>query len=405
MKKIFSIAAALLCVCGINAQQFVIEGKIPGLKQGTPIKVATSERGRDKIAEGVAADGTFRITGTVSSPTMCEITFETGNMEKDLMDGSIELMLDNSNVTIEAEHVDSLPPSFCFGPIGLQREARLKISGGTTQKEYLEYRAAMRPLEIAKSIAHYNLWVAREPGRTAEREAQLEKIFDNAEKARNEANRKFIEQHPTYAISLYKWCAAMEEQYAYTAKELDDIWASVQPAADKMRLAALKKGIDENRKRLRNTLWTDFTAVAPDNTKHKASEWVKPGEWAVIDFWASWCGPCRAAIPHVRKLYKIYADKSSCPQDSSLFILHSSFKVNFLAVSLDRKDADWRKAMEQEKMEWTQLCLPTDLAKPVTETYNIHGIPYMLVINDKGEIMFAGHDPAAVEALLESASK
>lgn len=387
MKKIFSIAAALLCVCGINAQQFVIEGKIPGLKQGTPIKVATSERGRDKIAEGVAADGTFRITGTVSSPTMCEITFETGNEEKDLMDGSIELMLDNSNITIEAEHVDSLPPSFCFGPMGLQREARLKISGSTTQKEYLEYRAAMRPLEIAKSIAHYNLWVAREPGRTAEREAQLEKIFDNAEKACNEANRKFIEQHPTYAISLYKWCAAMEEQYAYTAKELDDIWASVQPAADKVRLAALKKGIDENRKRLRNTLWTDFTALAPDNTKHKASEWVKSGEWAVIDFWASWCGPCRAAIPHVREMWKKYK------------------KVNFLAVSLDRKDADWRKAMEQEKMEWTQLCLPTDLAKPVTEAYNIQGIPYMLVINDKGEIMFAGHDPAAVEALLESASK
>ena len=387
MKKIFSIAAALLCVCGINAQQFVIEGKIPGLKQGTPIKVATSENGRNKIAEGVAADGTFRITGTVSSPTMCEITLGTGNEEKDLMDSSIELMLDNSNITIEAEHVDSLPPSFCFGPMGLQREARLKISGGTTQKEYLEYRAAMRPLEIAKSIAHYNLWVAREPGRTAEREAQLEKIFDNAEKARNEANRKFIEQHPTYAISLYKWCAAMEEQYAYTAKELDDIWASVQPAADKVRLAALKKGIDENRKRLRNTLWTDFTALAPDNTKHKASEWVKPGEWAVIDFWASWCGPCRAAIPHVREMWKKYK------------------KVNFLAVSLDRKDADWRKAMEQEKMEWTQLCLPTDLAKPVTEVYNIHGIPYMLVINDKGEIMFAGHDPAAVEAMLESASK
>lgn len=349
--------------------------------------MATSERGRDKIAEGVAADGTFRITGTVSSPTMCEITFETGNEEKDLMDGSIELMLDNSNITIEAEHVDSLPPSFCFGPMGLQREARLKISGSTTQKEYLEYRAAMRPLEIAKSIAHYNLWVAREPGRTAEREAQLEKIFDNAEKACNEANRKFIEQHPTYAISLYKWCAAMEEQYAYTAKELDDIWASVQPAADKVRLAALKKGIDENRKRLRNTLWTDFTALAPDNTKHKASEWVKSGEWAVIDFWASWCGPCRAAIPHVREMWKKYK------------------KVNFLAVSLDRKDADWRKAMEQEKMEWTQLCLPTDLAKPVTEAYNIQGIPYMLVINDKGEIMFAGHDPAAVEALLESASK
>lgn len=387
MKKIFSIAAALLCVCSINAQQFVIEGKIPGLKQGTPIKVATSENGRNKIAEGVAADGTFRITGTVSSPTMCEITLGTGNEEKDLMDSSIELMLDNSNVTIEAEHVDSLPPSFCFGPMGLQREARLKISGGTTQKEYLEYRAAMRPLEIAKSIAHYNLWVVREPGRTAEREAQLEKIFDNTEKACNEANRKFIEQHPTYAISLYKWCAAMEEQYVYTAKELDDIWASVQPAADKVRLAALKKGIDENRKRLRNTLWTDFTALAPDNTKHKASEWVKPGEWAVIDFWASWCGPCRAAIPHVREMWKKYK------------------KVNFLAVSLDRKDADWRKAMDQEKMEWTQLCLPTELAKPVTEVYNIHGIPYMLVINDKGEIMFAGHDPAAVEAMLESASK
>lgn len=370
-----------------SAQQFVIEGKIPGLRQGTPVKVATSENGRNNIAEGVAADGTFRITGTVSSPTMCEITFETGNEEKDLMDGAIELMLDNSNITIEAEHVDSLPPSFCFGPKGLQREARLKISGGTTQKEYLEYRAAMRLLEIAKSIAHYNLWVAREPGRTAEREAQLKKAFDDAEQACSDANRRFIEQHPTYAISLYKWCAAMEEQYAFTAQQLDELWAAVQPAADKVRLAALKKGIDENRKRLRNTIWSDFTAIAPDNTKHKASEWVKPGEWAVIDFWASWCGPCRAAIPHVREMWKKYR------------------KVNFLAVSLDRKDADWRKAMEQEKMEWTQLCLPTELAKPVTEVYNIQGIPYMLVINDKGEIMFAGHDPAAVETMLESASK
>ncbi|MBO5204725.1 MAG: DUF4369 domain-containing protein, partial [Prevotella sp.] len=87
MKKIFSFAAALLCVCGINAQQFVIEGRIPGLRQGTPVKVATSENGRHNIAEGVAADGTFRITGTVSSPTMCEITFETCNEDKDLMQG------------------------------------------------------------------------------------------------------------------------------------------------------------------------------------------------------------------------------------------------------------------------------------------------------------------------------
>ena len=104
----------------------------------------------------------------------------------------------------------------------------------------------------------------------------------------------------------------------------------------------------------------------------------------MIDFWASWCGPCRAAIPHVRELYKKYGDK-----------------VEFIAVSLDSSEAPWRKAMDHEKMEWTQLWADKSHSEGVVKPYQISGIPFIMLLDPQGRIVHAGHNPDAVTAILE----
>ena len=68
--------------------------------------------------------------------------------------------------------------------------------------------------------------------------------------------------------------------------------------------------------------------LIPEGVEHRLSEFTVGDKYVMVDFWASWCGPCRAAIPHVRELYNKYSDR-----------------VNFIAVSLDKEEDAWRKAM------------------------------------------------------------
>lgn len=94
------------------------------------------------------------------------------------------------------------------------------------------------------------------------------------------------------------------------------------------------------------------------------------GKILVLDFWASWCGPCRAEIPHLKELYEAFAEKG----------------VEILSVSIDKKESDWRKALAEEKMPWPQVQAPGS-GKEVMKQYQFSGIPHILVIDKEGRIV------------------
>ena len=94
------------------------------------------------------------------------------------------------------------------------------------------------------------------------------------------------------------------------------------------------------------------------------------GKVLVIDFWASWCGPCRAEIPHLKQYYEEFKNNKD---------------VAFLSVSIDAKRADWEKTVKEENMPWLQLLAPNG-GKEIMESYQFSGIPFIIVLDKEGKI-------------------
>jgi thiol-disulfide isomerase/thioredoxin len=107
---------------------------------------------------------------------------------------------------------------------------------------------------------------------------------------------------------------------------------------------------------------------APDGSIQKLS--ALQGQYVLVDFWASWCGPCRQGNKSLVKLYKKYRGKG--------------FEI--LGISVD-KDADaWRKAIKADKIEWVQVNDPGNWEAPVARQWRIDALPTSMLLNPQGVI-------------------
>lgn len=95
------------------------------------------------------------------------------------------------------------------------------------------------------------------------------------------------------------------------------------------------------------------------------------GKVVLIDFWASWCGPCRAANPYLQKLYSKYKDKG--------------FEI--FAVSLDTKSKEWLKAIKQDKLRYTQVIDNSGWRSKVAERYFVDQLPTNFLLDRAGRIV------------------
>lgn len=117
--------------------------------------------------------------------------------------------------------------------------------------------------------------------------------------------------------------------------------------------------------------YREIQAQTPDGTPIRLTSLVKPGHVTLLDFWASWCVPCRQEIPFLKELYQKYHDHG----------------FDIVSISLDKSRDAWLKALDKEAMPWPQMSDLKAWDGPVTQDYGIQAIPFVLLLDQQGHVV------------------
>lgn len=266
-----------------------------------------------------------------------------------------------------------------------QPDGKIIVEAGKAQASYADYLVFVRASSISADSASYaeaSAWFANNGDEDAIKDY---KQRNEAAAAVFEAKRNdYIRLHPDAPIT-----AALVAQYAYKPFSYDlevfnQQYVSLANNPDTMHVNFIQRNLDYFRSHANGAIYTDFIAETKDGKSVQLSSLMKPGKMMLIDFWASWCGPCRSAIPKVKQMAKDYASK-----------------LEVVSCSVDEKKEAWLKAEKEEAMPWTQLFLPLSKLEKAAMAYSISTIPRLVLIGADGKVLCITHSPEIIKRYLK----
>lgn len=198
------------------------------------------------------------------------------------------------------------------------------------------------------------------------------------EKALNRTPKASATQKLAFAGVLAALKQKSHSNYVYFADQFIERYRETEPQV----AANLKKELELTRSLMVGGTAPDFTQETPDGEMLTLSE--LRGKVVLLDFWASWCGPCRRENPNVVRVYQKYKDEG--------------FEI--LSISLDNKKDRWLDAIEKDGMTWHHVSDLQGWGNEVAQTYGVHSIPHTILLDQEGKVLARNLRGRSLEAKL-----
>lgn len=346
------IVLLLVALAGFGqAKSFTLEGKFSGGGE-VPAKVFldyVNEKGWQHDSAEVNG-GIYRFSGTLVEPTLVSL----GLAEAESSEGGIQLFLGAESVLVT--HEDHF--------------RNLRVSGSVAHSDFEQLTSQARPYMVKMDSLVAAFRAAKKAGEQ-ERVNYLQEAWESVNlEMRNLVFGAFVKAHPYSPAALY----ALQQ---FAGNDLDT--RRVEPLFNNLSeeqrswpgAIALAERIAEAKKTEIGKMAPEFSQA--DSTGKKIALKSLRGQYLLLDFWASWCGPCRAANPELIKVYQQFH--------------HRGFQV--LGVALERNGArrQWLKAIHDDRLPWLQVAEFQYFDNTAARQYGIQAIPQNFLLDPNGVII------------------
>ena len=354
--------AAVLTACTGKSDTYTINVTVEGLDDGTVVTlVPVSHDKEDALGEAVVQDGKFQFTGEATD------TMVVGLVVKDSY-GRGWFVLENRDITVNGKATKGKAWDGTD-----QYKWDVTVTGSPLTDKFLSLYAERDKLDDLYTEYH----------------EQYNDVLDKLHATKDPVKRKAIE-----ATDEYKAFAEAEHNFFETVnKTLNGIvldnkdsfwgplmatmflsWFSTENADIYNQFSDAAKNSYYGKK-MKDEIWPvghegepvkQFTVKGDDGQDITLPQLLEGKKYVLIDFWASWCGPCRKEIPNVKAQYAKYKDKG----------------FGVIGISIDKDEDAWKKALTEEKLEW-----PNFRSQEVADLYKVKSVPSVYLIDGEGKIV------------------
>lgn len=346
MKKILLPLAAIaisLSACN-TTPKYTINGTVEGEQAGNIYLLKFQGQEADTLAKAAIAEGKFVLTGTTDSLTDAYIVIEGKR-------GGTPIFVEN------AEYTATLNPA---NPV------ETKIEGTEIQALANQFFAISNDIRKVQSDL-YKEYSAAAQAKDEAKMSEIQAQFEEIGKMATEKEDSLALANADSYITAYMLAAKMGNFDA------DELKTKYEALGEKAKASAPGKKIADRVAKLAvvaiGQVAPDFTLNTPEG--NPVSMHSIQGKVKVLDFWASWCGPCRGENPNVVKVYEEFHPKG----------------LEILSISLDSDKDAWVKAIEDDKLTWNHVSDLQGWQSAAAQLYAVNGIPHVLVLDENNVIV------------------
>ncbi len=330
-----------------NESKYTLHVKIQGAKDTVAYLVKQTADGKQvKVDSTAVKNGEATFTGNLEYPVFYFVQLQKQQLY-------LPLFVDNEEITATASVNDM---------------RNRKVTGSKAQDEFAEVIDSLNTYTRQERQLGMQYQQARQNGDTVLMN-DLENQYNQLDSDKAEYLKDYVLSHPKSVPAAFVFL------YNLSMYELEDMDTVVSSLDSSILGSEYVKELTDKVSSLKKVSigqpFTDFTLDDPDGNPVPLSSVAGHDNYVLVDFWASWCQPCRAENPNIVKAYRLYHDKG----------------FDIFGVSFDKDKDKWIQAIKDDSLVWTQVSDLKYWQSEAGKIYGVQAIPHNILIDPNGIII------------------